>query len=208
MNADVPVRPGRIQPTIDAVQSHHLKFQAEHQHLYNVHPMVWFIHFRGLGSPTKLAHQVHAVVNASGAPLPQSSPKHPKTSLPTKKLAKTLGGEATVGEHGVVTVDVPRKHGVRLGSVRVSPDLNIATNVQFQPLGHGRAAAIPDFAMTTKEVQAVTRVMRHRRWEIGCLYNQEIGEHPQLFFEHAFKTGKTLALAHQIRKAIDQTGAA
>jgi hypothetical protein len=87
----------------------------------------------------------------------------------------------------------------------VSPDLNIATNVQFQPLGHGRAAAIPDFAMTTKEVQAVTRFMRHRHWEIGCLYNQEIGEHPQLYFSHDFKTGKPLALAHQIRKAIDRT---
>ncbi len=32
----------------------------------------------------------------------------------------------------------------------------------------------------------------HRRWDIGCLYNRETEEHPQLFFSHRFKTGNPL----------------
>jgi hypothetical protein len=205
LNADLALKPGEIQSVIDSIESHHLVFQAEHQHLYNISPKVWFIHFRGMGRPARLAREVHAVIKSTATPLPQHSPAHPKTSLPKSRLAKILGGTATVGENGVVTVDVPRKHGVVLGGVHVSPDLNVATNIQFEPLSHGRAAAVPDFAMTASEIQSVIRVMRARHWEVGCLYNQETAEHPQLFFSHVFKTGDPIALAHQIRAGIDHT---
>ena len=45
--------------------------------------------------------------------------------------------------------------------------------------------------------------MRSRRWDIGCLYNQETDERPQLFFSHQFKTGDPLELAHEIRAGLD-----
>lgn len=207
LNADVAVRPGEIQPVIDTLLSRHLVFQAEHQHLYDISPMVWFIHFRGVGSPLQLAHDVHAVVRATGTPLPASSPPHPTSPLPTQRLGRILGGDATVGANGVVTVSVPRRSGVLLGGVPVSPELNIANTIQFQPLGGGRAAAIPDFAMTAAQVQPVVRLMRGYGWEIGCLYNQETAEHPQLYFSHQFNTGNPITLAEQMRKALDRTDA-
>jgi hypothetical protein len=206
LNADIPVKPREIQPVIDTIESHHLVFQAEHQHLYNIKPMVWFIHFRGLGRPEQLARRVHRVLAATATPLPQQPAKHPKTPLPAKRLAKILGGSPpTIGEHGIVTIDVPRKRGVKLGRVHVSPDLNIATNVQFEPLANGKTAVIPDFAMTARQIGPVTRLMRARHWEVGCLYNQETAEHPQLYFSHDFKIGNAKTLAHQIRRAIDHT---
>jgi len=207
LNADIPVLPKQIQRTIDAIQAHHLVLQAEHQHLYNMHPMVWFLHFRGKGNALALAADVHAVLTAARVALPQSEPKHPTTPLPAKTLAKVLGGEATVGEHGVVTVDIPRTSGVTLAGTKVSPDLNIASNVQFEPLAGGRAAVLPDFAMTSGQVQRVIRMMRADGWEIGCLYNQETAEHPQLYFSHTFKTGDPVALAEQVRRALNETDA-
>jgi hypothetical protein len=33
------------------------------------------------------------------------------------------------------------------------------------------------------------RVMLARGWFVGCLYNQETAEHPQLYFSHQLKTG-------------------
>jgi hypothetical protein len=69
--------------------------------------------------------------------LQQQSPVHPSTPLPAKKLARILGGSATIGDNGVVTVDVPRKHGVILGGVRVSPGLNTANTSQFGPRAGG-----------------------------------------------------------------------
>lgn len=88
-----------------------------------------------------------------------------------------------------------------------TPDLSIANNIQFQPLGNGKAAAVPDFSLTAGEVDLVVRTMRGFGWEIGCLYNQETAEHPQLYFSHVFKTGDPVALARQIRAGLNRTDA-
>ncbi len=205
VNGDLALKTSEIQPVIDAILRNGLVFQAEHQHLYDLEPMVWFIHLRGVGDPVDLAARVHAVVKATSTPLPQSSPPHPTTPLPTTQLGKILGGDAQVGDNGVVTVTVPRRDGVELGGVHVSPELNIATSIQFEPLGGGRAAVVPDYSMTSEEIQAVIATMRHHDWEVGCLYNQETDEQPQLFFSHTFKTGDAIQLAHEVRAALDHT---
>lgn len=205
LNGDVALSPGETQKVIGALLAHHLRFQAFHQHLYDISPMIWYVHFRGVDAPRTLAHAIRAVIDRTGTALPQSSPPHPTTPLPVHRLAAILGGEATVGEHGVVTVEVPRKHGVRLGRIRVSPDLNIATSVQFQPLAGGRAAVVPDFSMTAGEIDRVTRRMHTAGWDVGCLYNQEVGEHPQLYFAHLYKTGAAVTLARQVRRGLDLT---
>src|SRR5947209_3760918 len=129
LNGDLALKPAETQKVIDALLANHLRFQAFHQHLYDMTPLTWFIHFRGVAAPQTLAREIRAVINRTATKLPQSSPAHPTTPLPADRLAQVLGGDATVGENGIVTVDVPRRHGVRLGGTRVSPDLNIATNV-------------------------------------------------------------------------------
>jgi hypothetical protein len=100
----------------------------------------------------------------------------------------------------------PREDAIVLGGIRISPFLNIPTGVVFQPYGGGQnAAAAPDFAMLASEVQNVVGVMRRQGWDIGCLYNQETDEHPQLFFSHQFKLGNAIDLAHEIRAGLNRT---
>jgi hypothetical protein len=208
VNGDAALTLDEIQPFIDGLLRHNIVFQAEHQHFYDLTPRVFFIHFRKTGDPIALAKDVHAVIaSATSTPLPQKPPPHPTTPLPAQKLGAILGGSVDIGENGVVTVSVPRRSGVALGGVHVSPELNIANSIQFEPLGGGRAAAAPDFSMTADEVQAVMQVMRGFGWEVGCLYNQEIGEQPQLFFSHQFKVGDPIALAKEIRMGLDKTNA-
>ncbi|GGQ46621.1 hypothetical protein BKA00_004113 [Actinomadura coerulea] len=115
--------------------------------------------------------------------MPQHSPPHPKTPLPVRKLERILGGDATVGENGIVTVTVRRTDRIRLGGV------------------------VPDFSMTASETQPVISVMRRHRWEVGCLYNQETDEHPQLYFSHMYRVGDPVTLARQIREGLDRTAA-
>lgn len=207
-NGDVALRQDEIQPVIDAIGAQHLTLQAEHQHLYDLTPMVWFVHFRGVGEPLRLAARVRAVLRATHTPLPQRQPSHPGTPLPAQRIARVLGGTAGVGENGVVSVTVPRTDRVELGGRPVRPMLGVSTEIQFQPLPGGRAVAVPDIAMTSGEVGPVISVMRAQGWEVGCLYNQEIGETPQLYFSHLVKSGDPLALASQIRTALDRTRAA
>lgn len=207
LNGDLTLRPQEIQPVIDAFIAHGLTFQAQHQHLYDMRPMVWFVHFRAIGDPIRLAGAARAVIGKTSTPLPQHSPPHPRTPLPVRKLERVLGGDATVGENGIVTVTVRRTDKIRLGGVLVDPDLGVSTNIQFQPLGRGRAAVIPDFSMTASETQPVISVMRRHRWEVGCLYNQETDEHPQLYFSHMYRVGDPVELARQIREGLDRTAA-
>ncbi len=63
----------------------------------------------------------------------------------------------------------------------------------------------PDFSMAVSEIQNVMQVMRQQGWVIGCLYNQETAEQPQLYFSHQLKVGDPVTLAQEIRKGLDQT---
>ena len=96
-----------------------------------------------------------------------------------------------------------------IDGVHVSPEANISTNIEFLPLDpHGtRVAAAPDFSMTSDEVMPVCATMRAAGFEIGCLYNQETSEHPQLFFAHMLAKGAPLELARAIRAGLDHTRA-
>ncbi len=209
-NADIPVKPSEINPVIDAIVGSGLVMQAEHQHMYDFEPMVWFIHFRAKGDPISIATAVHRVLLATSTPLPQEPPKKPTTPLNAGRLRQILHGyEASVGEDGVVTVYVARRNPIRINGVVVKPDTNIATNIAFEPLNSqgSEVAAMPDYAMEANEVDPVMSVMRGQGWDIGCLYNQETDEHPQLFFSHQFKTGDPYVLAQEIRRGLDQTNA-
>ncbi len=204
MNSDLALKPEEIDPFIDQLLSHEIVFQAEHQHFYDFDPLVWFIHFRKKGDPLEIARGVKAALDVTSTPFPQTLPSNPTTPLSADQIGKILGASPTIGSDGVVTYDVPRQDPIWLGGVRINPYLNVATNIAFEPLQDGKkAAAAPDFGMVTSEINPVMRIMRHQGWDIGCLYNQETGEHPQLFFSHQFKTGDPIDLAHEIRNGLN-----
>lgn len=208
-NGDIALKAGELNPVVDAIEKHGLVFQAMHQHYFDLDPMVWFVHLRGVGHPVALAERVHAVLRATSIPLPQTKPKDPTTPLDAKRLAKILHGSATVESDGVVTVVVPRTDRIVVGDVVSSPDANISTNVSFLPLdAKGASAAVaPDFSMRTHEVDPVVRTMRRAGFEVHCLYNQETGESPQLYFSHMIAKGDPYALARQVRRGLDHTHA-
>jgi hypothetical protein len=206
LNGDLALLPEETNPFIAALLQQGLTFQAFHQHLIEMNPQVWFIHFRGVGDPLSLARAVRAALGVTKTPLPQASPANPTTPLDADKLAKILHGDAQVGEEGVVTVSVNRKRGVRLGGVYAKPETGISTSIEFKPLGSGaQVAAVPDFSMTGDEVVPVVRRMQGLGWFQGCLYNQETDEQPQLYFDHMLKVGDAYALAAEIRSGLDLT---
>lgn len=208
LNGDIALKPNEIDPFISALLRNGLTFQAEHQHLYDFNPIVWFIHYRGEGNPVKLARALHNALKVTATPFPQAPPPHPHTSLDPKRLSKILHGyHYEVGSDGVVTVYVARRNPVYIHGIRVKPQTNIATNIAFEPLGKKGtyAAVVPDFGMVAGEIDNLVSTMRNMGWDIGCLYNQETAEHPQLYFSHEFKEGDPYALAREIRQALDRT---
>ncbi len=207
MNADFAFRPDEINPAIDAMIRNGLQLEAFHQHFMGLQPMVFFMHFRGTGDPVNIAQGISAVLGATAAPRPQNPPQNPQTPLNHQRLAQILGGNATVGGDGTVAVLIPRRNQMVLNGWNVSPYLHVAANCRFQPLNQqGSVVAVaPDFSMTTREVMPVMSAMRSQGWAVHCLYNQETGEHPQLFYSHQLKVGNPYQLAQEVRHGLDQT---
>lgn len=206
-NGDLALLPQEVNPFIDAIIANGLTFQALHQHYIEMNPQIWFIHWRGVGAPLALAKAVRASMSATATPFPQTMPKHPTTPLKPGRLAKILHGSAQVGDNGVVTVTVDRKDRIVIGNVQASHESNIYTEIMFNPRSSDGSVAdgAPDFSMTGAEVMPVVQTMRAQGWFVGCLYNQETQEHPQLFFSHMLKTGDPYALAAEIRNGLDKT---
>lgn len=208
MNSDVALLPSEVDPFISTLLNNGLVFEAFHQHIIDVSPPIWFVHFRGIGDPTTVARGTRAALDVTATPLPQSAPSSTSTPLDAQRLARILHGHASVGEDGVVTVVVDRRQGVMLGGVAAHPETNVSTNIEFKPLGGDEAAAVPDFSMTSAEVDPVVKhMLNDLGWLQGCLYNQETDEHPQLFFAHMLKRGDAYQLAKEIRSGLDLTGA-
>lgn len=207
MNSDLALKAEEIDPFIGQLISHDIVFQAEHQHLYDYSPLVWFIHFRAAGDPIEIAKGIKAALNTTSTPFPQTLPNNPTSPLPAKQMGDVLGATPQIGSDGVVNFSIPRAEQIRLGGHRINPYLNVAAPISFQPLDSaGRTAvAVPDFALLACEVNNVIGVMRKQGWDIGCLYNQETDEHPQLYFSHQFKTGEPVQLAQEIRAGLNLT---
>jgi hypothetical protein len=205
-NGDMALKPAELDPFIDQLLAHDLVFQAEHQHFYDLSPMVWFVHFRMFGDPIQIAKGIKAALGVTSTPFPQMSPPNPATPLPADELGQIIGATPSIGADGVVTFEVPRREDIRLGGIRINPYLNVATNIVFEPYGGGENAAVaPDYALVASEINRVIRLSRKNLWDIGCLYNQETDEHPQLYFSHNFKTGDAVELAREVRAALNLT---
>ena len=204
MNADFCFLPEEVEPAIDAMLAAGLNVQSLHQHYMRLSPMMFFMHMRGTGDPLDLARAAHSVVAKTAAPLPQAKP-NPATPLDKEAIGKLIGAKAKVEDEGVVSLVVPRTDRIMLAGRPVDPALNVSSNMTFQKLDNGKVAAAPDIAMTTKEIAPVLKLMRGKGWDVHCLYNQETGENPQLYFAHMLKVGDTEMLAREIREALDLT---
>ncbi len=95
-NGDLALKPEETNPFIDALLVNGLIFQAFHQHYIEMKPQIWFIHWRGIGDPIKLAEAVHNVLKATSTPLPQTN---------------AVQSEDAAGRHG--SGEDPARSGVR-----------------------------------------------------------------------------------------------
>lgn len=206
LNGDFPVLPQEANRFIDKLFEGGLVFQAFHQHFFGLQPMVFFIHFRGIGDPLQLARAIIAAVKTTSIPLPQHIPAHLTTPLPKDELARILGGTAEVGEEGVVTVSIPRANTIVLAGIPLKPETGVSVTVAFEPLDQSgqHAAVAPDYALVASEVNPALEESRDLGFEIHCLYNQETAESPQLYFSHNLKAGNPIELAKEISRVLQK----
>jgi hypothetical protein len=90
----------------------------------------------------------------------------------------------------------------------VPPAMGVATAINFQPTGGGKAAITGDFVMTAGEVNEVIRALRMGGIEVTALHSHMLKEEPRLFFMHFWANDDAVKLARGLRAALDKMNVA
>jgi hypothetical protein len=134
LNGDFCLTSDETNPFIDALMSNGLVVQAFHQHLYDLIPAVWFVHFRGHMEPLKLGHAIRKAMNVTAVKLPQTTPPKPTTPFDVKKLEIDLRGDAQFRpDRRFVDEDILLARNVN-GNDAARPDIGLASDDRLQLL--------------------------------------------------------------------------
>jgi len=105
----------------------------------------------------------------------------------------------------VYQVSVPRAQTIRMGGEDIPPAMGVATALNFQPSGNGKAVVTGDFVLTADEVDPVMQALRQQRIQVTALHSHMLMEEPRLLFLHFWADDDALRLAEALRGALART---
>jgi len=158
-----------------------------------------------------MATAILQALQSSKTPLtpPAAPPSQPAIELDTVQLDQIIGvkGNANGGVYGFA---VPRRDPVTQGGMEIAPagPMGLATAINFQPTGGGKAAITGDFVLTGNEVQGVIKALRGNGIEVTAIHSHMLDEQPRLIFMHFWANDDAIKLAKGIREALDKTARA
>jgi hypothetical protein len=202
---DLVLTDTEISPVMARLIAGDIEITAVHNHLFRTSVPVFYMHVGGHGDPAKLAEILHAALAQSKTPMTPPSPPSGQPApidLNTASLDKTLGYKGKVNG-GVYQVSVPRAETISEAGMAVSAAMGIATGINFQPTGGGKAAITGDFVMVGSEVNPVLRTLRQHGIEVTALHSHMIEDSPHLFFMHFWANDDAQKLAQGVRAALD-----
>ncbi len=111
---------------------------------------------------------------------------------------------------GVYQFGVPRRDPVTEGGMTITPvgPMGVATAINFQPTGGGKAAITGDFVLVGTEVNPVITALRANGIEVTAIHSHMLDEQPRLYFLHFWANDDAMKLAKGLRAAIDKTASA
>jgi hypothetical protein len=205
MMGDLVLTEDETGPVMRALQQNGVEQTALHNHVLKESPRVMYMHVHGQGDAVKLARAVRTALARSKTPLqaPAATPSA-AIDLDTAAVARTLGATGKVNG-GVFQVSVPRRETIREGGREVPPSMGVATAINFQPSGGGKAAITGDFVLVAREVNPVIRALQANGIEVTALHSHMLDEQPRLFFMHFWANDEAMKLARGLRAALDRT---
>jgi len=221
---DMVLKESEVAPVMTALQAGGVEQTAVHHHLLHETPRVVYMHVHAMGDPVKIAQTVRTALARTSTPAPAPNPapstgdrgdatgaggpgaKAEPLGIDTAAVARALGRAGRVNG-GVYQVSVPRAETIRDGGVEVPASMGLATAINFQPTGGGKAAITGDFVMIASEVNAVIRALREHDIEVTSLHNHLLADEPRLFFMHFWANADAVTLARGLRAGLDATNA-
>jgi hypothetical protein len=205
---DIVLLETEINPVMAKAIANGLEITAVHNHLLRGNPATFYMHVGGHGDPVKLATALRTALAESKTPLATPAPAGapPSIDLDTAQLDQIIGVKG-VTTGGVYQFGVPRRDPVTDNGMQIAPagPLGVATAINFQPTGGGKAAITGDFVMIGEEVNPVIKALRENGIEVTAIHSHMLTEQPRLIFMHFWANDDAIKLAHGLRAALDKT---
>ena len=203
---DLVLTSDEVGPVMQRLQQDGISQTAVHNHLLGENPRVMYMHIMAEGDPVKLAETLHAALGESQTPMTIATAASPSAAidLDTAAVARALGYAGKVNG-GVYQVSVPRAERIVDMRTEIPPSMGVATGINFQPTGSGKAAITGDFVLLSSEVNPVMRTLRENGIQVTAVHSHMLGESPRLFFMHFWANDDATKLANGLHAALAQT---
>lgn len=200
---DLVLAESEVNDVISALQAGGVEQSALHNHLLGETPRVMYLHFGAHGDAVAMARTLRGALERTKTPPLAAGGTAPAPDLPAAEL-DTLLGFTGKANGGVLQYSVPRAERIVEHGMEIPPAAGMATAINFQPSGHGRAAITGDFVMRAAEVNPVIRELRGGGIEVTALHSHMLDEEPRLFFMHFWANDDAVKLATTLRRALDR----
>jgi Domain of Unknown Function (DUF1259) len=207
---DLVLTEHEVSPVMMKLEEGGIEITALHNHLLNETPRVMYLHVGGVGDATKLAQTIRGALDETKTPIANAATTAPESDnigIDTKQLGSILGHAGKV-KGGVYQVSVPRATAPRMNGTSIPNSMGVATAINFQPTGGGKAALTGDFVLVAREVNPVVKALRENGIEVTALHSHMLEEQPRLFFMHFWANDDAVKLAKGLRAAVDKTDSA
>jgi hypothetical protein len=204
---DLVLAEDEVAPVMAELQSGGIDITALHNHLLGETPRVMYMHIHGMGNAANLAKAIHQAIAKTKTPDAGAAAAPPNLDIDTKQIDQILG-HAGKNNGGIYQVGVPRAEHITEGGMAIPNSMGVATALNFQPTGGGKAAITGDFVLLAKEVNQVIKALRENGIAVTALHSHMLQEQPRLFFMHFWANDDALKLAKGLRAALDQTNSA
>ena len=205
--ADLVLSEDEIGPVMAELQSGGIEITALHNHLLNESPRVMYMHIHGMGNAANLGKAIHSAIAKTKTPDAGAAAAPTDLDIDTKQIDQILG-HGGKNNGGIYQVSVPRSEHITESGMAVPNSMGVATALNFQPTGGGKAAITGDFVLLGKEVNPVIKALRENGIAVTALHSHMLQEQPRLFFMHFWANDDALKLAKGLRAALDQTNSA
>ncbi|HEU4414941.1 MAG TPA: DUF1259 domain-containing protein [Candidatus Angelobacter sp.] len=204
---DLVLAEDEVAAVMQELQSGGIEITALHNHLIGESPRVMYMHIHGMGNAAGMAKTIHAAIAKTKTPDAGPASAPPDLDIDTKQIDQILGHSGK-NNGGIYQIGVPRAEHVTDAGMSIPNSMGVATALNFQPTGGGKAAITGDFVLLGKEVNPVIKALNSNGIAVTALHSHMLSEQPRLFFMHFWANDDALKLAKGLRAALDQTNSA
>jgi hypothetical protein len=207
---DLVLTEEEVEPVMLKLQEGGIHESAVHNHLMGESPHVMYVHIASHGDAVQMAKAIHDALALTGTPGPDAAAavQSPSEIGFDQKQVEQILGHAGKLTGGALQIGVPRAEAITDSGMTVPPSMGVATALNFQPTGNGKAAVTGDFVLLAGEVNPVIKALRTNGIAVTALHSHMLTEEPRLFFMHFWANDDAVKLAKGLRAALDNTNSA